>query len=161
MQAFLGPDRTARDEEALVAGHQGVGVDDAEIDAGDDAAIKLCALDRNRDLGRHVEEEPSRLGDEGDRADRLGGIGDRPAEAHPQLGSTLRHSEADPGTVEAEAPPAEANRDQTPLAAGEAGTDTGLLAPGCLEECEGVVLQDRLGALSRQLPEGRARELPA
>jgi hypothetical protein len=56
MQALLGPDRASRDEEALVAGHHCIGVDDAEVDPGDDAAIRLCALDRNRDLGRHVEK---------------------------------------------------------------------------------------------------------
>ena len=57
----LGPDLTSGHEEGLVACHHGVGVDDAEVDPGDDAAVKPSALDRNRNLGRHVEVEPSRL----------------------------------------------------------------------------------------------------
>jgi hypothetical protein len=151
----------ARDEETLLACQHGIGVDDAEVDPGDDAGIRLSALDRNRDLGRHVEKEPSRLGDEGDRADRLDREGDRPAQAHPQLGGTPGDAEADPGPVEAEAPPAEANRDKAPLAAGKAGPDTGLLAPGRLEEGGRVALQHILCAVAGQLPEARARELPA
>ncbi len=161
VQAFLGPDLTSRDEEALVACHRGVGVDDPEVDPGGDAAVKPSALGRHRDLGRHVEVEPSRLGDEGDRAERLHRVGDRPAEAHPQLGCTPGDGEADPGPVDGKGSLPEAHRDQCPLAAGEAGPDAGLLAPGCFEECSRVVLEDRLCGMPGQLPEGRARELPA
>jgi hypothetical protein len=159
VQALLGPDRSSRDEEALVAGHHGIGVDDAEVDACHLRGVMVAP--RHGDLSRHVEEEPSRLGDQGDRADRLHRVGDGSAEAHPQLGVRPGHAQADPGPVDCEAPPSEANRDQAPLAAGEAGPDTSLLAFGCLEECGGVVLQDRLGALPGQITEGCARELPA
>jgi hypothetical protein len=159
VQTFLGPDLTARDEEAVVACHHCVGVDDAEVDARHPGGVRIAS--RNRDLRRHVEEEPSRLRDEGDRADRLHRVGDRPAEAHPHLGGTPGHAQADPGTIEAEAPVAEANRDQAPLAAGEACPDSLLLAPCRLEERNGVVLQDRLGALPGQLSEARPCELPA
>src|SRR5439155_5467848 len=161
VQALLGADRPSRDEEALVACHHRIGVDDAEIDPGDDAATRLCTLDRKRDLRRHVEEEPSRLGDEGDRADRLGRIGDRPAEAYPQLGSAPGDDQADPGTVGAEASPAEPHRNQTPLAAGKAGPDTGFPALCSLEEGGRVVLQHALGTGARQLPEARPGELTA
>src|SRR5207247_296168 len=85
---------------------------------------------------------------QGDRAHRPHRVGDRPAEAHPQRGGAAGHAEPDTGTVEAEAPQPEANRDQAPLSAGEACPDSLLLAPGRLEACDGVVLQDRLGAVS-------------
>jgi hypothetical protein len=67
MQALLGPDLTAGNEEALVAGHHGIGVDDAEVDARHPDRVRVAS--RHGDLGRHVEVEPSRLGDQGDRAD--------------------------------------------------------------------------------------------
>src|SRR5207244_7449773 len=51
VQALLGPDLTSGHEEGLVARHHGIGVDDAEVDPGDDAAIRLWALGRNRELG--------------------------------------------------------------------------------------------------------------
>jgi hypothetical protein len=121
VQALLSPDLASRDEEALLAGHHGVGVDDAEVDAGDDAAIRLSALDRNRDLRCHVEVQPSRLRNQGDRAERFHRVGDRPAEAHPQVGGTPGHTEPDPGTIDGEGSPAVAHRDQCPLAAGEVG----------------------------------------
>jgi hypothetical protein len=54
MQALLGADRPARHQQALVAGHHGVGVDDAEIDPRHRVGIEDSGLDR--DLGRHVEE---------------------------------------------------------------------------------------------------------
>src|SRR5438876_6721884 len=60
VQALLGPDLTSRDEEALVAGHRGVGVDDAEVDARHPGRIIVAS--RYGDIGRHVEKEPSRLG---------------------------------------------------------------------------------------------------
>jgi hypothetical protein len=159
MQTFLRPDLASRDEEALLAGHHGIRVDDAEVDARHLRRVKVVS--RHGDLGRHVEKEPSRLGDEGDRAERIGGVGDRPAQAHPQFGGTPGDAQADLGSLEAEATPAEAHRDQCPLAAGKAGPHPQLLALGCLEEGVRVVLQHVLCTRARQLSEACSRELPA
>jgi len=120
-------------------------MDDAEVDPRRPRGIQVVHLHRH--LGRDVEVEPPRLGDEGDRADRLRGIRKFPSEAHPQLGGTLGHTEADPGALHGEASEAEADRHEAPLAPGEPGPHPLLLALGSLEEGGGVVLQDRLGTL--------------
>jgi hypothetical protein len=134
-------------------------MDDAEVDPGDQPRTEVFG--RHRDLGRDIEAEPSRLGDEGERVERLNRVGDRPTRTHPQLGSALGDTEADTGPVDCKATLPKAHRYEAPLAPWEPGPYTHPLALGCLEEGSGVVLQDRLGALPRQLPEACARELPA
>jgi hypothetical protein len=57
VQALLRPDRTSRDEETLVAGHHGIRVDDAEVDACDPSGVRVAS--RYSDFSCHVEKEPS------------------------------------------------------------------------------------------------------
>src|SRR5207302_10266609 len=104
------------------------------------------------DRGRGREVSAYSVGDEGDRADRLRRLADLTTQAHPQLGGTPGHAEADPGAIDGKATESEAHGDQAPLAAGEPRPQSLLPALGGLEEGNGVALQDRLGAGSGELP---------
>ena len=55
MDAFLGADRSARDQQRLIGAGDGVGVDDPEIDAGDPVRVDVGGHDRNR--GGDIEYE--------------------------------------------------------------------------------------------------------
>ena len=84
---MFGADRPPRHQQRLPVGAgDRVGVDDPEIHPGHPGRIRFLTgrVDRDRDLGGDVEEQPATLAQQGDRPDLLGRVRHLPGQAHPQ-----------------------------------------------------------------------------
>ena len=130
-------------------------MNDAKVHPGHLPPIQVMLLDG--DGGGVRQPQPPTIGQQRDRADLLGRIGQRAGQPHPQrrmaLGDRQPHSLA----LDGEGAVVEADRDQGTLAPREPGIlPARLVTLGGLEPGVAVALEHRPCAHRRQLPE-RAR----
>jgi hypothetical protein len=81
VQKALGPDRPARYQQGGLVGDHRVGVDDAKVHTGYPTGIQLVLVDGNG--GGHRDPQPPSIGQQGDRPDVVGGVGNGARQPDP------------------------------------------------------------------------------
>jgi hypothetical protein len=127
-------------------------MDDAKIHSGHPAGIEIVLLDGDR--GGDRQPQPTPIGQQRDRADVLGRIGERAGQPHPQLGLPSCDGQPHSASIQQEGAVVEADWDQGALAPREPNiTLASLAALGGLKPGVAVALEDRPCAHRGQLPE--------
>ncbi len=157
MQAFFGPDGPSRDEQGMGRAGHGEGVDDPGVHPGHLGT----GARRHRHLGREVEDQASGVAEQGDRTDLIGGVGEGPGQAQPQLGSPAGHRQAYPAVLELKGPLVVAQRHQVSATSRVTGPLATAFSLGRFHAGIGVAAQDRAQRRNRELAHGHPGHFPA
>jgi hypothetical protein len=114
VQVTLGSDSPAGHQQRCMLGDHRVGMDDAKVDSRNPIRVETKLL--NRYGGGNREPEPATIGEQRNRSDLPGRVGNRAGESHPQLRSTLGHRQAHPSILQQKCSLVEPHRHQAALA---------------------------------------------
>jgi hypothetical protein len=148
----LGADRPPRPQQPRLLSHHRIRMNDAKVYPCHPPRVQVVLLDG--DGGGDRQPQPSAIGQQGDRADLLGRVGQRAGQPHPQRRAAPGDRQPHPLALDGEAAVVVPDRDQSALAAREPGVLlAGLVTLGGLEPGVAVALEHRPGPGDRQLPE--------